>query len=1309
MATEGGKIKVKRRTAPSKPYERNLTLFGKLRKSVKELLIPSWLSRPEQGSESLGTGDACLAAQSSVPAGECNSGVVSGAQLHNKAGDGHAGLVQQPSTSSGEQTRLPAALHDVRGQGEGSIPTPGEKSVYDHRAGRVANVSSITDRRVKPATNKRNTSSTPRFGDEFDEPASSRVHHVASHGSESYLDTQNQSRDVGRAHPIMTSTRVLNQSMDVSNPAAKRQRLWSPDSERQGKYFSSPVKEKPAFNSVLLGSVSDSSMLGDSLHTSVFYPGKTRFGGASAERRTSLNTSLPYQSSLPLRKQVRPHSVRNNIQATTSATAQRILETLDRMSTPLGDAKKIPVSDSPNDSVLSFTPSSYRRTSFQMGRPATRPLQLPSRAPPTSQHQVLAQAVIAQNRHTSGIVDKRHNSSVIEDHNDDDRSMSIHVSQEARTLLSRVQPPASSETGGILGHQSDVSGKMKAKRFTQHISNVGVDSDVMEVPNLRTEFTLPICNMGPISLQPMKSLTVAASSAPPADDTVPMKFIFSAPIDEKRQACSQMSSGVSDKNFKFTSPIKTSQTKTSAAGAEGESKSCQEPAVGASSGMPMWTSSSFTASVPAWGSTAPKPKMASPDIGGTSSSFKSYNKWGGFEKPDDSSAASDTPVGFSLAPAATLKTGSVMDILGGKSSIPVSTPATMMSNAAKEPGTEDLMAKFKKAAGSWECDACMLVNKPEANKCVCCDTTKPGAKPAACGSGTTTASSSSSTVPGTSPSPESSATSIRPSGSSSSMLSNKEVALPGTKPGTGVSPENSLSALFKKPAGSWECDTCLVQNTATAVRCLACDSSKPGLQAAGIVCKPSASTTSSAITVSPAGGFTFNVSTTTTTTSGSSGFKFGNTSTAALTSSSSTPTATGFVFGQVTSANKNSDSSTGSTSSTLLTGGFKFGATGPGSGGGGQTFAGGSSSFLAGKTSILTEPKAAAHTEVAAGHLPTNGVPLTADSKSNISTNATAFQPAGNPNGALQFGTALTTKDSNIKLSQQVSFNFTPVSSASSPALVAPLSQQQTEKPVSAVSGPASNLFQFGASSVPAASSSGLGMGNSLADARPVLNGGFGSGFGAPTGKDNSGAASLDSSKSLASFTFGTNQPPPTFASFGQVSAATVGSSQVSQSGKRTVDFGEADHSSAKKSFNFGTSSSDAPSNGLFTFGGSSESKTSAFAVSSTASSSTGGCVLLSSNQTGGPAPGGGFQFSNSSNQTGGPAPGGGFQFSHGSSAAPAFQGFNFSLKAPNETPKLASFEAPVLQGATSFNATPSFNFSSTSQPNSVFQFGAKP
>ena len=40
--------------------------------------------------------------------------------------------------------------------------------------------------------------------------------------------------------------------------------------------------------------------------------------------------------------------------------------------------------------------------------------------------------------------------------------------------------------------------------------------------------------------------------------------------------------------------------------------------------------------------------------------------------------------------------------------------------------------------------------------------------------------------------------------------------------------------MFKKPSGNWECDTCMVQNTASALKCIACESTKPGLQSAGV-------------------------------------------------------------------------------------------------------------------------------------------------------------------------------------------------------------------------------------------------------------------------------------------------------------------------------------------------------------------------------------------------------------------------------------------------------------------------------------------
>ncbi|GFR90899.1 hypothetical protein ElyMa_000829700, partial [Elysia marginata] len=46
MASEGiGKIKAKKNHQSKKPYERSTSFLGKIKDSVKDLLIPSWLVR----------------------------------------------------------------------------------------------------------------------------------------------------------------------------------------------------------------------------------------------------------------------------------------------------------------------------------------------------------------------------------------------------------------------------------------------------------------------------------------------------------------------------------------------------------------------------------------------------------------------------------------------------------------------------------------------------------------------------------------------------------------------------------------------------------------------------------------------------------------------------------------------------------------------------------------------------------------------------------------------------------------------------------------------------------------------------------------------------------------------------------------------------------------------------------------------------------------------------------------------------------------------------------------------------------------
>ncbi|XP_065146743.1 uncharacterized protein [Paramisgurnus dabryanus] len=113
-------------------------------------------------------------------------------------------------------------------------------------------------------------------------------------------------------------------------------------------------------------------------------------------------------------------------------------------------------------------------------------------------------------------------------------------------------------------------------------------------------------------------------------------------------------------------------------------------------------------------------------------------------------------------------------------------------------------------AGSWVCDTCMVRNKPDVFKCVTCDTDKPG-----------TVVKSSMTLP---PLPE---VSSGPSAASSPSFTITTT----TSTGTGML---GFGDKFIKPEGSWDCNVCMVQNKAQDVKCVACQSAKPGAVAAAV-------------------------------------------------------------------------------------------------------------------------------------------------------------------------------------------------------------------------------------------------------------------------------------------------------------------------------------------------------------------------------------------------------------------------------------------------------------------------------------------
>ena len=155
-----------------------------------------------------------------------------------------------------------------------------------------------------------------------------------------------------------------------------------------------------------------------------------------------------------------------------------------------------------------------------------------------------------------------------------------------------------------------------------------------------------------------------------------------------------------------------------------------------------------------------------------------------------------------------------------------------------------LAEQFKSTSGDWTCDACCVDNTPDVNKCVCCDAPKPGGsqppqtKPLF---GQTSITKSDGNVTVASKSRELPLTKAPPvvNCGFGDKFKLKTGECQSAKPG-GASAVNSAIApsaaqtplgfgdKFKPEAGSWECDTCMLDNKSTVSKCVACETPKPG-------------------------------------------------------------------------------------------------------------------------------------------------------------------------------------------------------------------------------------------------------------------------------------------------------------------------------------------------------------------------------------------------------------------------------------------------------------------------------------------------
>ncbi|XP_014662560.1 PREDICTED: nuclear pore complex protein Nup153-like isoform X2 [Priapulus caudatus] len=1021
-----------------------------------------------------------------------------------------------------------------------------------------------------------------------------------------------------------TSGRRVSDNMETAHASSRQSSLWSvmpqlSESRPQSVASSSTSFRRQSFNSSIFGSAvgrDPVSMYGTGVLESPFYPGKTSYGGASTFRRGKL-VSDPYQSASRSAIKVNARNSTGTGYGVTSSTARKILDTLERMSTPLNDTKKIPLPSNDLDATaltpLSYTPSStLRRLRLHGHTPSKRSIDV-RRGPPAAKLNSPRPASIATNRrslllkNTSAEREAEAAKAAVRDDG---------LACESRAAGGKMKRPRTSHHATVQRDEETTEADVETPDFSQ---NIGLELNSMPQFNFSTPILPVESSATPVShSRKVRSDNPAEQNAVTSAGLRPQKFTFSSPIQQAPVSKNLRGEG-NQGMFKFSSPVSVTT--------EDAKKETPEHTFQFGTGSRRSSDKSgFQFVSPS--SSAPSTKSDTSPVAGV---LKSGSVLEALGKRGMSPAQQDVDnESGALKPAAELMRGSVMDILGnGGRTVPLSAkafkttnswscPTCLINNKEKDsecaacktakpvasavPDTNTTTegarnagwsSQFKPAADSWPCPTCLINNKNSDARCVACQTQKPG------GGTASTSSSGFSPVSYKRDDIREASGSDRKSGREDAvagfgdrfkqptgnwscsvcMVSNSVTAdkcLACETPKSGASGVKSgFGDKFKVVSGNWECDTCMVRNKGEASKCIACTTPRPGSQA---IVAPSSSLGSS-VSIG-AGGFTFGgasksaepaaASTFKLTTSspssrefGSGGFALGGDSDKVDEKSVSKPT---FTFGAPTTTT----TASASTAAAPAVGGFKFGAEKDNKAPAVPTKPGG---FSFGNNPVVVDAPGGASAVPAA-----TPAAVKFDFAATETQKATLFSVA-----PTQKSDVVATSADSSKSASAATYSFGAI--AAKPAAAVTTSGAGEKAAFAGASTAKPGGFSFGnaaepASAIPLVS----GVFGQASASKPTVNFAFG----------NSGTNTTSSADNKPSFTFG--KPAEAGgktdkSAFGfEKSASTQGSSaaaaaapQVSKSGG--FMFGQSADSS-KQSFAFGQpAAAVAPTQPVFSFG----------------------------------------------------------------------------------------------------------------------------
>ncbi|KAB0804380.1 hypothetical protein PPYR_01350 [Photinus pyralis] len=525
-----------------------------------------------------------------------------------------------------------------------------------------------------------------------------------------------------------TETRI-----NFHTPPSTHSRSLFTDRPYNSQLNTSLSSKRPSFNASTFGSPNfvDRTLSTKQILSSPFYSGRTVYGGASAY--SARQKSAPDRPKSQI--QVKPvnNSVGNDVSL--SKTARRILNALEEFN-PVTDAKKIP-----------YPKQRVRPEGILSKYAGANPYVTRERKIPFALNKEL---------HVPTVPDLL--KMKLKERLQDSTVAVRQIATTSKSVLNRDDYKIRSKEDDVPKHSNKMKNKLTAtrqKNDNQQIEEVKLPAVTLPITTLpKFDFSLPpppssakqplvtvACNEPPKSTTPTSSSVIKKKAdAVDVKDQV-AQFEFSNPLI----LADNLKSIIAINDFKFSDPVFKQRD-----------KSAQDVGVN----FKVSTSENFTLKRKNQGVPPVIPKLSK---GSVEDVF-------------------NTPVAESLdkfKPAAALWECNVCLIRN--------TPDKLKCAAceAAKPGTEAVKSdgaaktapsfgdQFKPPSSTWECPTCLIRNKDEVEKCVACETVKPGSKSAA------------------------------PSGF-------------------------GFGDAFKKKGNEWECSVCMIRNNEDKTVCQACETPKPG-------------------------------------------------------------------------------------------------------------------------------------------------------------------------------------------------------------------------------------------------------------------------------------------------------------------------------------------------------------------------------------------------------------------------------------------------------------------------------------------------